>query len=97
MLRQERYAVRCCCQPTRIFGWMILPAGLDHGDEIKVLTLPPLAATPDNTPLPVTETIRLKRYGKANTWEVAVYSDDRPIDFWRQVPGFIESTEGTRT
>jgi hypothetical protein len=39
-----------------------------------------------------TETIEIRCFVDcdAKISEMAVYSDDRPVQFWRKVPGFIE-------
>lgn len=97
------YPVRCCCQPQKILGWLELPEGLPSGYEITMATVPPLrladfpcASAVDPAAMPAInfEKIRLRSYGRPGQWEIAVYSDDRPIEFWRKVPGFIEARHG---
>lgn len=92
------YAVRCCCQPGRIFGFLSLDGrqsthtildryGRPHTVELRALQ--ELASV--TFPLPpdmsaVKETHR----------ETAIYSDDRPIEFWRTIPGFLEVRDDGR-
>lgn len=87
------YAVRCCCKPNTIFGFLSLEPcrqqqkvkdrrGNEHTVELR-----PIAqiCVPDNSweYRSIVEPVYEQ--------EVAVYSDDRPIEFWREIPGFIEA------
>lgn len=72
-------AVRCCCTPKRVLGFMRLDQGIVRAGH------------------------RFRQRGngrpasRESTWpdtyrrEFAIYSEDRPIEFWRQVMGFIEA------
>jgi hypothetical protein len=84
------YPVRCCCQPTKIFGFLRLPIGsarpvvLDlngarHEIEVKTIS-EKIIDCPEG--LPPNEISRAD--------ERAIYSDDRPLAFWRGIPGFVE-------
>jgi hypothetical protein len=74
-------AVRCCCQPTRIFGFLRLER--DHGPTVTVTDV-----------FGAQQVLELKRYCAGGGFindERAIYSDDRPIEFWRSIPGFVEA------
>lgn len=82
----EWLAVRCCCQPTKVLGFMQLPRGQTkhsvwvqgHGlDVIEVRLMSDAKRTDDGT--------------HAITTEMAIYSEDRGIEFWRGVIGFVEA------
>jgi hypothetical protein len=80
-------AVRCCCQPTNIFGFLRLDrrAGPtvsvpDIFGSVHQLELKTFCSAPPNYAAPA----------EAGA-EIAVYSDDRGIDFWRRIPGFVEA------
>ena len=77
--------VRCCCQPKKIFGFIRLPMHLVNGSEFKRIT------AKDGT----IHDIIIKSFYETDpgNWDVekAVYSDGRPIEFWRNFPNFIES------
>lgn len=82
----EWLAVRCCCQPTKVLGFMQLPRGQakhsvwvqGHGlDVIEVRLMSDAKRTDDGT--------------HAITTEMAIYSEDRGIEFWRGVTGFVEA------
>lgn len=89
-----RLNVRCCCQPTKILGTLEVPEGwqalkainlrrYDGGLEVLEIREIVLGARSElvekysRVPLPALT-------------ERAVYSEDRPIEFWRKVPGFRE-------
>jgi hypothetical protein len=92
-----KYNVRCCCQPTKILGWMDLPIG--HEDTIVTEMVSMAALTTHGAPVqPRTHTVKIKRYREAienGYWrtEWAIYSENRSIEFWRQVKGFHEAIE----
>lgn len=85
--------VRCCCQPTKLLGWLMvdsevkvgervvfrMPMGLERGDLVRdrVVVLPVDALMPSG--------------------ELALKSDDVPLERLRLVRGFVEasSTEPT--
>lgn len=93
-----RLNVRCCCLPVKILGtlevtkeqaqqrWLDVPLRrasyawdrkVQAGDEITVRARVELK-------------IFCNPFAKPQT-ELAVYSDDRPVEFWRGIPGFIEA------
>jgi hypothetical protein len=96
MSEWQWYAVRCCCTPIKIFGFLRLPA--QHQRHYRVrekAVMQPLKAGLGNgaeTALasPVHE-VRLEMLRSPGTEEFAIYSEDRPIEFWRNIDGFIEA------
>lgn len=95
-----KYAVRCCCQPRKVFGYLELPAGLRDGQRLPIL--PRLSAIDYRVadvaaPVPI-ETILMRTFSQRGAigedgrleWstELAVYSEDRPEEFWRALPNF---------
>lgn len=88
----EWLAVRCCCTPTRVFGFLRVPRGsrdvaYAYADgakfpiTIKRITDFVCAPSYENAQGIVRERMN----------EIAVYSEDRPIEFWRRVMGFVEA------
>ena len=75
-----RFNVRCCCQPQKILGTMELATSYPH---------PKLATSKGWTQ------IELRSFFNGNEMEFAVYSDDRPIEFWRQFASFQEAPSET--
>lgn len=84
------YAVRCCCEPLKIFGFLLLDGRQKahtirdtRGDTHRVELRPvrEICSSEYGDPPDVETQVRS---------EVAVYSDDRPIEFWRTIPGFLE-------
>jgi hypothetical protein len=75
-------AVRCCCQPTKVFGFM----RLDRDDRPGTVRVVDVQGTRHQ--------VELKRYSDGNGLlndEIAVYSDDQPLEFWRRIVGFVEA------
>ncbi len=79
------YAVRCCCTPKKVFGFIQAEPraievqvsdchGIKHTLSIKSLS----------------ECMMAGPGGSFLNDERAIYSDDRPIDFWRTIRGFLE-------
>lgn len=100
-----RYAVRCCCQPRKVFGWLELPAGLRDGQRLPIT---PKRSWRDFDPYAPLEkvqidTILIRRFSQAYgigadgrfRWssELAVYSEDRPEVFWRALPNFTPAAD----
>ena len=87
------YAVRCCCQPQKIFGYLQAPAGRRSGDIWRIVEYEPLGSpyTIANAPVSVkAHEVKFKTIVDQGVHEIAVYSDDRPIEFWRTLRGFRE-------
>ena len=84
------YPVRCCCTPTKILGHLDLPDGLRDGQRYRIVERAPLTKRPYGRASSVRmHDAVLRRYRKAdnNVDEIAIYSDDRPINFWRNIYG----------
>jgi hypothetical protein len=88
--------VRCCCTPTKIFGFLQLSEEdaarsvieiNRHRIEIKPLHEGLLRCRLDGCDEPE---------HLDSTTERAVYSDDRPLSFWRRMPGFVEAVSPNR-
>jgi hypothetical protein len=103
MKQNQWFAVRCCCTPKKVFGFINLIA-LEESD-----TLPAHRTVFDFFGRP--HMVKLlpvyinKKYTSCaeflnappheisyNIAEIAIYSDDRPLEFWRTIPGFVEGT-----
>lgn len=91
----EWMAVRCCCSPERVFGFLKVPRSLE-GDRYRVVDIAgvihevkikPYCEIPVAMAPPIQ--ISLIPTG-AMEKEAAIYSDDRPIEFWRSIKGFVE-------
>jgi hypothetical protein len=81
------YAVRCCCQPLKILGFIQVETdkrrfkildrrGQHHEVELRRI----VEATYEMSTTIMSE-------------EEAIYSGDRPIEFWRTIPGFVEVSD----
>jgi hypothetical protein len=97
-----RLNVRCCCQPSKILGTLEVPIEhiATHGGRFEMLVYDRIADRVSIEALEVRqirlcyiseECKRLARFPLPPETEYAVYSEDRPIEFWRRVPGFEES------
>jgi hypothetical protein len=94
------YPVRCCCQPTKIFGYIDVPAGAKtHFEVLSFVPSTPIWDHKNLEPVPAAgsveqHTIEIRPIKLENMepgeYELAVYSDDRPIEFWRKIRGFHE-------
>jgi len=88
------FAVRCCCTPQKVFGFIRLRPGLN---EYIVLEKPKRKTTLralsdlETGLLPRTHRIKVKTLDSYDTSELAIYSEDRPIEFWRNIEGFVEA------
>lgn len=77
------YAVRCCCQPNKIHGYLDLPGVGSRSFVVRQR---------DGS----TAEIALRRVGESHVvggvltvvTEHAIYSDDRPLSFWQALPSF---------
>ena len=96
-MKTRWFAVRCCCESSKIFGFLQLPdnpntwvyrtitdrSGKGHRIELREAC----EATVIDY-LGSSEPIKRER-----TADLAVYSDDRPIEFWRQFDTFVEAAQ----
>lgn len=104
MKHNQWFAVRCCCTPKKVFGFIKLarpetvrlPYQLNVLDimgrehliklmDIRINKLSPSCGTFAGSPPPAD----VMEYTMP---EIAIYSDDRPIEFWRTIRGFVEAT-----
>lgn len=98
----SRYLVRCCCKPGTIYGFLDIPGdrSFRDGDKANVITgvnltakaFDPSAVASTDPVRNRTAEVKLRMFTDTskNIREIAVYSDDRPIEFWRDVYGFTE-------
>lgn len=94
-LMRQWFAVRCCCTPMKILGFFALEPrggseyyvrdahGQEHRIELKLISK--MTCVAGEPPLPA---FNVDFYEDR---EIAIYSDDRPIQFWRTIPGFVEA------
>lgn len=107
MKQNQWFAVRCCCTPQKVFGFIKLPIEKDVRlpDHRTIQD-----AMGDYHPIKLMPIYVNRHYGVSvncydymnarppdevlehTTPEIAIYSDDRPIEFWRTIPGFVEAT-----
>ncbi len=92
--------VRCCCQPVKVLGTLCVPVpaeGFQHGYKIP-LGVPILEAVRafsavQDDPRPMNKSVAFAEVrafiNQHGIKEFAIYSDDRTIEFWRQIPGFM--------
>jgi hypothetical protein len=92
--------VRCCCQPQKILGtlWVLEKIVARGAGKIPFHFVEKTSPIDWNASSPVvpiaitTEQIELRRFWSApGKMELAVYSDDRPAEFWLKIPGFQPS------
>lgn len=94
-------AVRCCCTPKKIFGFMLVDehdnkitveerGGLKKDFSIRVMNEKILSPLIDFDHLKNGKLVSNKY-----TREMAIYSEDHPIEYWRGCKGFVEAGEST--
>ncbi len=102
-----RYPVRCCCEPTKLYGHIELPGPARRSGDAFVVEraerLPRprsireiLDGQPSMMPGLRRHRMELKRVVGPGLDEIAVFSDDRPIEFWRNIVGFEELVPADR-
>lgn len=86
-MTHQWYAVRCCCEGNRLLGFIRLPEGPEsHRVPERTTTSAAFSVYSEQKNFSM-HIIRLKMFGN----ERAVYSDDKPIEFWRSINGFVEA------
>jgi hypothetical protein len=67
--------------------------GVQHQAELKEISKNTACAFGPSLDL-ISHNVRDDFLMRENVWEteVAIYSDDRPIEFWRTIEGFVEAT-----
>ena len=95
--------VRCCCTPQKVFGFIQVRADVVH-DGATLNLLPRAVAyqlahadAPEVEELLAQSAVRFQvkmltevDYPNSKR-ELAVYSEDHPIEFWRTIDGFVEA------
>lgn len=98
------FAVRCCCTPQKVFGFLRLLAPnnpltthhttlTDNNGQQHPIKIMPIYSNPNMSShfgrvLFNMDPVQFLEHTKP---ELAVYSDDRPLEFWRNIPGFVEA------
>lgn len=86
-----KFEVRCCCMPQKLLGYLTLP----DSDRLK-------HGLSQNVAIPGGETFTVRflkflqprrSFDEEPVRYLAIPSDDRPIEFWRTVPGFSEFSQ----
>lgn len=78
-------AVRCCCGPTKILGFLSVPSQhVGRGAPIMFRMTMGRACTAE-----VRRLSDCRNGAFQDEW--AIYSEDRPLSFWRDVEGFVEA------
>lgn len=98
-MSQQEYPVCCCCQPQKVLGRVTLPAGLQPRCRVRACKrsmrrqLEPLPDRRAPVAMPPRHVIKLRQFTDPENRidEIAIYSDDRPIEFWRAIEGFREN------
>lgn len=81
------YAVRCCCDPQKIFGFIRLSSSapenniVDLDGQLHPIRLAPLTERRQSS----------DEAGTIKAREIAIHSEHRPIEFWRRIRGFVET------
>ena len=93
-----RLEVRCCCLPQKVFGTLEVPDDIArNGGTFRIPYMErPFAEFHDNWDKEPSQfgtyTIEVRPFViDSFIRKMAVYSDDRPIEFWRELPGFVEA------
>lgn len=93
--KKQWYAVRCCCIPTKILGFLRLDENLRSGAILSVADF-----SRENHPIEIKliQDMSVDWHKTEGTRgeitridELAIYSDDRELNFWKTIPGFIEA------
>lgn len=105
-MKRRWYPVRCCCDGSRILGFIALPEGQkEHRVTISPRTATYIAEFINGPRTKVDEpelaTLRIlywhgggSHVGSWQNRDEAVYGDGQDIEFWRRVPGFVEVAQG---
>jgi hypothetical protein len=96
---RQFFAVRCCCQPTKVIGFLLLPKGGGNDRTIidcngRPQKIQIKTSTQYAPPAP-----HFTQYGypvggepfetTVVYLEQAIYSEDRGEEFWLTIPGFV--------
>jgi hypothetical protein len=93
MMADRQYhwiVVRCCCTPTKIFGFIRIPERLYRPGIMRLPMRSQLHSMGTIDDARTTDALlEVKTIYRGREIELAVYSDDRPYQFWMDVDGFI--------
>ncbi|WP_137921681.1 hypothetical protein [Hydrogenophaga sp. 2FB] len=87
----SRLNIRCCCQPEKVLGslpWSGWPAN-QNGLYRRFLLEPTGELNPCSRLETVVVEIRRFYEPDAPEKEWAIYGDDRPIEFWQRIRGYL--------
>jgi hypothetical protein len=94
MVADMRLEVRCCCQPTKLFGTLPVPTGaIERGcfDVVVANTTRWWEADDPSASAFEKHSVQIRKFQTiGGITRLAIYSEDRPIEFWRKLPGFQE-------
>jgi hypothetical protein len=83
--------VRCCCTPQKVFGFIRIPESLYRPGTLRLPVRSKVHAGPvSEADYPTDVLVEVKTLHRGPETELAVYSDDRPLEFWLDVAGFVE-------
>lgn len=90
-----RVEVRCCCQPTKLLGWLDVPHELIFAGNVIRFLIPPRAdyaagvGTTFKRQQRIGLPVEVLREG-GQQW-LALKSEETAIEVLRQIPDFIEA------
>jgi hypothetical protein len=84
------FPVNCCCQPDVLLGFIRLPADGQQFVDGQKFVIRDRRGRPHDVELKRLALISETTTSYVLQHEMAVYSDDRPIKFWRTIPIFRE-------
>lgn len=92
------YPIRCCCSPLTLFGWLEGPADVSEFWVPERLQAPVWNA-PGSAAVPIHRghRVQVMLFGRIagdgmREHEHAIYSDDRPAEFWQALQGFTPAS-----
>jgi hypothetical protein len=103
MKQNQWFAVRCCCTPRKVFGFIKLPAIdpqdhlpvhrwlIDHNNHQHDIQLMSIYVNRMSCSSDYLRVFPVPMEIEHAIPEIAIYSDDRPIEFWRTILGFVEA------
>ena len=92
----KRLNIRCCCQPQKILGSMEVPNDIAKtaGEFVAKERVSVVSSFKHEKYLlksPKVHRIQIRAFTNGDKVESAVYSEDRPIEFWKNVESFEEA------
>lgn len=88
----NRLPVRCCCNPSKLLGWLPVPIGIGIGWGTRISY--PIQGEGDTANV---ITLEVGKYAERDhprdepRTELAIMSGDNPIEVFRLIPGFAEN------